>query len=429
MSLDRKIAPEIKEPIDFKISLPLVQKATLKNGVDVYYLDMGTEEAIQISWMFYAGSWNEDKKSQAGATNFMLKNGTSEKSAFEINEFFEYYGAYLNRTCYTETADLTLHTLNKHVSVLLPEVSKLIMDAVFPEEELALFKQNSVQRLKVNLTKSDFVAGRLIDALIYGEEHPYGRYNNAEDYTALTREDLVSFYEKNYKQGYCAIFLAGKLPKGILEELDQHFGSLPFKNHREYKTTRIYRPTPAEQKKHLIINDEKGVQAAIRIARPFPDRSNPDFQPALLLNTLFGGFFGSRLMANIREEKGYTYGIYSYIQNHLGETAWMVSTEAGRDVAEATVEEVYKEMKLLCEEPVDDEELLTTKNYMIGSILGDLDGAFQVMARWRNLLLNNLDEQYFYTSLQTIKNASPEYLMELANKYLKPEAFHELVVI
>ena len=134
-------------------------------------------------------------------------------------------------------------------------------------------------------------------------------------------------------------------------------------------------------------------------------------------------------MANIREEKGYTYGIYSYIQNHLGETAWMVSTEAGRDVAEATIEEVYKEMKLLCEEPVDDEELLTTKNYMIGSILGDLDGAFQIMARWRNLLLNNLDEQYFYTSLQTIKTASPEYLMELANKYLKPEAFHELVVI
>jgi predicted Zn-dependent peptidase len=149
----------------------------------------------------------------------------------------------------------------------------------------------------------------------------------------------------------------------------------------------------------------------------------------MVLNTLFGGYFGSRLMSNIREDKGYTYGIHSYVQNHLQQSAWMISTDAGKDVSEATVEEVYKEMKLMREELVDEEELLTVRNYLIGTILGDLDGPFQIMGRWKNLILNNLDEQYFYNSVQTIKTISAEEIRELAKKYLNPEDFYELIVI
>jgi predicted Zn-dependent peptidase len=148
----------------------------------------------------------------------------------------------------------------------------------------------------------------------------------------------------------------------------------------------------------------------------------------MVLNTLFGGFFGSRLMSNIREDKGYTYGIYSYVQNHIQESAWLISTEAGKDVSEATIEEVYKEMKRLREEEIGEEELLLVRNYMIGGILGDLDGPFQIMAKWKNIILNHLDEQYFYDSVKDIKNVSAERLMELANKYLHPEKFWELVV-
>jgi predicted Zn-dependent peptidase len=171
------------------------------------------------------------------------------------------------------------------------------------------------------------------------------------------------------------------------------------------------------------------VQGAIRIARPFPNRHHPDFKKVMILNTLFGGFFGSRLMANIREEKGYTYGIHSYIQNHIQQTAWMISTEAGKDVCEATIAEVYKEMNLLKEELVDKEELLLVKNYMMGSNLGDLDGPFQIINRWKNLILNDLDENYFNDSMNTIKNITAKELKELADKYLAPEEFFELVVI
>ena len=181
--------------------------------------------------------------------------------------------------------------------------------------------------------------------------------------------------------------------------------------------------------KQRITNDPNGVQGAIRIARHFPNRHHPDFLKVQVLNSLFGGFFGSRLMANIREDKGYTYGIHSYIQNHIQQTAWMVSTEAGRDVCEPAIKEVYHEMKALREELVDEEELLLVRNYMMGSILGDLDGPFQVIARWKNIILNELDESYFYNSINTIKTITAEELKQLAEKYLQPEQFYELVVV
>jgi predicted Zn-dependent peptidase len=186
---------------------------------------------------------------------------------------------------------------------------------------------------------------------------------------------------------------------------------------------------PATEKRYRVTNDPDGLQGAIRIARPFPNRHHPDFLKAQVLNTLLGGFFGSKLMSNIREEKGYTYGIQSYLHNHIQQSAWAISTEAGKDVCEATISEVYKEMKDLREELVDEEELLLVRNYMMGGLLGDLDGPFQVISRWKNIILNGLDENYFYNSIDTIKTISAEELQQLAQKYLQPEEFYELVVV
>ena len=165
------------------------------------------------------------------------------------------------------------------------------------------------------------------------------------------------------------------------------------------------------------------------MAANFPNRHHPDFLKAQVLNNVFGGFFGSRLMSNIREEKGYTYGIYSYLENHIQQSAWVISTEAGRDVCEATVTEVYKEMEILRSEEVDEEELLLVRNYMMGSILGDLDGPFHIINRWKNIILNGLTEDYFYRQINTIKTVTAEELQRLANQYLVPENFYELVVI
>ena len=149
----------------------------------------------------------------------------------------------------------------------------------------------------------------------------------------------------------------------------------------------------------------------------------------MVLNTVFGGYFGSRLMDNIREEKGYTYGIHSYVQSHFQDTALIISTEAGKDVCDDTITEVYKEMALLGEELIDEEELLLIRNYLIGSILGDLDGPFHIIGRWKNIILNNLSGQYFYDTINMIKTITAQQLQDLAKKYLQPDDFFELVVI
>lgn len=422
---DRKHAPEIVDAVNFKLQLKQAEKFVLKNGVEVYAVDAGAEEVLTVEWVFYAGNWFEEQNLVAATTNFLLRNGTSNKTAFQINEYFEYYGSYLNRACYNETATITLHCLSKHIKDLLPSVRELITDSVMPQEELDIYKQNMKQRLKVNLKKSDFVASRLIDVYLYGENHPYGKYSKLEDFDTLNREQLLDFYKKYYQQGKLVLFVAGKLPADMASLLDLYFGDLP---NNPVSLTEIA-SHPSSEKKYRITNDEAGVQGSVRMARPFPNRHHPDFMKVMVLNTLFGGFFGSRLMSNIREEKGYTYGIYSFLQNHIHDTAWMISTEAGKDVCEATIEEVYKEMKLLREEVVDEEELLLVRNYMMGGILGDLDGPFQIMGRWKNIVLNNLTEQYFYDSIQTIKTISAEELKFLAQKYLQPEAFYELVVV
>jgi predicted Zn-dependent peptidase len=311
------------------------------------------------------------------------------------------------------------------VHELLPVVKEMLTDSIFPEQELAIYKQNMQQRLSVNLKKCDFVASRLIDAYLFGKEHPYGKYSDFTDYQALNREQLIDFYKKYYQQGKFVMFVAGKLPKNLEELLNKNFGDLA--NNAVVEPATPF--TPASEKKYRVTNDPSGVQGAIRIVRPFPNRHHPDFLKVQVLNILFGGFFGSRLMANIREEKGYTYGIHSYLQNRIKESAWMISTEAGRDVCEATIKEVYSEMKKLREELVDEDELLLVRNFMIGSILGDLDGPFQIIARWKNIILNGLDENYFYNSINTIKTVSAKELKQLAEKYLQPGEFYELVVV
>ena len=424
--LNRTITPTIKDAVDINLVLKTCDRYDLNNGAHVYALNAGAEEVIMLEFVFYAGNSYEGQNLVAGATNYLLKNGTSKKNAFQINEHFEYYGSYLNRACQNETATITLHCLSKHLKELLPVVREILLDSVFPEEELTIFKQNSRQRLSVNLQKCDFVANRLIDAYLYGEHNPYGKFSSHEDYEALTTEKLRTFFKDHYLNGKAILFAAGRLPADFKILLNEFFGDLRL---NETLPSAFIPQVPIEQKKHRVQNDPNGVQGAIRLARHFPNRHHPDFQKIMVLNNLFGGFFGSRLMTNIREEKGYTYGIHSYLQNHIEQTGWLVSTEAGKEVCEATITEVYNEMNILREELVDDEELLLVKNYMIGTNLGDLDGPFQVISRWKNLALNNLDEKYFYDSVAAIKNVTAEEIRALANKYLQPEDFFELVVI
>jgi predicted Zn-dependent peptidase len=309
----------------------------------------------------------------------------------------------------------------------LPIVSEIITDSIFPVAELDIYRQNMKQRLEVNLKKCDFVANRLVDEYLFGINHPYGKYNSTKTYDDLRRDALEDYHRHFYLHGKCLIFVAGVLPEDLQQQLNKNFGGLPL--NRSVLPEIEHPIISAEEKKYRITNDPNGVQGAVRMARTFINRQHPDFPATQVLNAVFGGFFGSRLMNNIREDKGYTYGIHSYFQNYMHGSSWMISTEAGKDVCEETVKEVYHEMKVLREIPIPDDELLLVKNYLIGTILGDLDGPFHIISRWKNIILNGLNEEYFYTSVDTIKNVDSKKLQELANKYLQPESFYELVVV
>ncbi len=423
-TLERKKAPVITDAVNFKLHLKPYQHFKLNNGVDVYAINAGAEDVMAIEWVFFAGNAYEEKNLVAASTSFLLKGGTTQRNAFALSEYFDFYGAFFNRACYNETATLSLHCLSKHVGELLPVVREVITDSILPQDELDIYRDNMKQRLKVSLQKSDFVADRLIDTYIYGESHPYGKYSKEEDFNALTREELIAFYNYHYKEGKFIVFVAGKLPANIETLLNIHFGDLP---NKPIEDITIAGHT-AQEKKYRITNDNAAVQGSIRMARPFPDRHHPDFLKTLVLNTVFGGFFGSRLMLNIREEKGYTYSIQSYLQNHVHDTAWVVSTEAGKDVCESAIEETFKEMSLLQQKKIGAKELLLVRNFLMGGLLSELDGPFQLIARWKNIILNNLDEDYFNSYVETIKSVSPKELQQLAQQYLNKEDFYNLVV-
>lgn len=426
MNLDRTKSPAITQAIDMNLALKPFTKYTLDNGIPVYAIEAGAQEVLQLEIVFEAGNWYEEKNIIAASTNYLLKNGTTTKTAFQISEEFDFYGAYLNRNCYNETSTLSLHTLSKNLHLLLPTITDILTNCTFPEDELRIYKQNQLQRLQVNLKKCDFVANRLIDEYVYGLHHPYGKYTSTTDYEAVDVESIKQFYNTYYKQGNCKIFISGKLPNNFVELLNIAFGSLPL--NQIPITPKEYHISPAIEKKHSIINDENGVQSAIRLARPFVNRHHPHFIKCQVLNNVYGGFFGSRLMSNIREDKGYTYGIHSFLQNHIQPAAWVISTEAGKEVTDATIEEIYKEMEILKSTLISEDELSLVKNYMLGTLLGDIDGPFQIMGRWKSYILNNLPENYFNYAIHTIKKVTAEELQTLAQQYLNVEEFYELTV-
>lgn len=418
-------APAIKSPDQFEIKLPACEKFRLKNGTPVHYINGGAEDVMKIEWIFSAGNYFENKTGIAVAVNRLIKSGTTKLSSYEISNHFEFYGAFLSTGCYNEWSVVTLEALSKHIRELLPVVAELFHEANFPEKEIDLFKQNSKQRLEVNLKKCDYVANREIAALLYGQDHPYGRSSKIENILLLERDDLTQFYDKYYREAECKIFASGKLPADFTSIMDEYFGGLKLNEHRPVSF--LERNMATEKKTNMTI-EGNGVQSAIRIARDFPEKRHPDFKKAMVLNALLGGYFGSRLMSNIREEKGYTYGIYSYLQNHIQFSSWIITTEAGKDVAQPTITEVYKEMELLTKEPATQEELKLVKNYLIGHQLAALDGPFNIIDRWKSMELYGLDEQYFYETINVIKSVTSEELLELAKKYFIPEAFYDLVV-
>ncbi len=427
MTIDRKVAPAIHDAIEFDYKLPPINTATLDNELKLYWLDAGVQDVVQVDWIFPAGLWHEQRASVAHATAGLLKNGTSKHTAEQINEALEFYGAQLKISAGNDYSTVALYALTKHLPALLPMVYEILTDAIFPEHELEIHKRNAIQRLLVNQRQCEFVANQQIDALLYGEHHPYGRYSKQAGIEGLKRDDLIAFYKERYNLANVKMFMAGKVSENEVRCVNEVFGKIALQH--ASGTQASFETATVAERNHRIINDPNGVQGAIRIGRLFPNRHHPDYAPMVVLNTLFGGYFGSRLMSNIREDKGYTYGIYSSVSPEVHGGSFIIHAETGRDVVDLAIKEIYHEMQALCDAPASEEELLLVKNYLLGSLLGDLDGPFSILQRWRTLILNGFTEEHFNNNVRIYKSVTAKELQALAQKYYNKDDYHEVVVI
>jgi len=300
----------------------------------------------------------------------------------------------------------------------------MITEASFTENELDITVQNSKQRLMVNLQKVDFLAHKEFNERLYGRSHPNGYTTAAEDYDTINSELLRSFHHTTYLEGQCKIILAGKISEQTLKLVDEFFGN-ELRAHSNGTNKSVM--MQADLQKKFFVEKKDAVQSAIRIGRFMVNKQHPDFPKLRVLNTILGGYFGSRLMQNLREEKGFCYGIHSAISSYLHDANFFISTEVGKEVTAAAVEEIYHEVNRLRNEPVPEEELHLVKNYLLGVMLADANGPFNVAEIIRGLIVYGQDESHFNQTIGQIRNVTSEELMALASTYLHPDSMIEVV--
>jgi zinc protease len=421
--LDRKTAPLFNGVENINLIRP--EGTKLANGCNVFTFNSGTQDLVRIEWIFANLRFDPLKPLLNVAVNTMLTDGTSKLTAAQIADKIDFYGAFLQVDYGHDHSQVTLYTLTKHLLSTLPVIKDIITDSIFPEKELETFVRNQQQKLQVSLQKNDFVARRIFNKAVFGGTI-YGMAAEPEDFQSLTRDDLLAHFKKVYQPGNCTIIIAGKADPQILQAVTDSFSG----SWGEVTTTAdITQPgMESASERFIYVEKAEALQSAIRIGRPLVNRPHPDFPGLQVLNTVLGGYFGSRLMANIREDKGYTYGIGSGMTSFKQAGSFFIASEVGADVCKAAVNEIEKEVGLLKDTLIAQEELSLVRNFMLGSLLGSLENVMSHADKFKNLYFAGLDYDYYERYTQTVKNITAEQLKDLANKYFDFDSFYKVIV-
>ncbi|MDG1475672.1 MAG: pitrilysin family protein [Vicingaceae bacterium] len=420
--LDRKKAPKFKQ-VD-NIHFLDVVKTTLDNGIEFNYINGGSQDIVKIDFIFDAGNLYQKKPLIASSTNQLIKEGTENYTALEISEGIDLYGAFFEVENSYDTATLTLYTLTKHLTNVLPFVKEVILRPSFSETEFEIYKNNAIERFKINLEKVSFIARKNFMSAIFEENHPYGSNVEIKDYENLQITDIKNFYKENYNLNNCRILASGKVDKTVISILNNAFGEKkisPKQPNKESTTSKL------KEGSFHYTNKENALQSAIRIGRIFPNKLHKDYYGLQILNTVLGGYFGSRLMSNIREDKGYTYGIGSGIMSLKNAGYFFISTEVGSHVTKNALTEIYKEIEILRTEEIPTEELDLVKNYLLGQLLKSCDGPFSMGAMFENTHEYGLDYSFYNNYIKTIKEITPKTLLVLGVKYFNKSDLTEIV--
>ncbi len=420
--IDRNIAPEIHAIT--KIHFPEVNRQVLSNGTPLYVLASGQQEVAKVEVVFYAGRWQESHRGVASAVAALLKEGTTQMTSLEIANLIDYYGASIQVRSLIDYASVTLFCLTKHLDFLLPLMAELICDASFEESELELYARNQKQKIEVNEKKVEYLGQRLFTEKLYGATHPLGYTTSVGDLLSLKREQLLNFKQQFYTHQNAFILASGKLNDEHLNLINRYLG-VSMNQHKS-----IIQPEAMPDTTNPGLYTEEKVdamQSAIRVGKRFIGRMHPDYPLVKAANLIFGEYFGSRLMSNLREDKGFCYGVYSSIASFLNDAYLCIATEVGVDSTEQALLEIDHELIRLQNDLVKQDELQAAINYRMGVFLSDLDGAFNQHDYLKGLLLFGADKEYAMRYIDTLRGATPQQIQDMAQKYYSVESFIKVV--
>ncbi len=412
------------EPIDDIDFLP-VTEFKLTNGIPVSLIEAGSQDVTRIDWVFPAGSIQAEVPLLASTVANLIFEGTETRSSSQISETLDFYGAYLNAQTYHHNSVITLFCLTRDLPVLLPLVEDIIKNATFDPIEFDIYLNKRRQEHLLESDKVKIIAARKFSQVLFGEDHPYGRKLELYHFDTLKREALIDFYKNAYTPQDCRIVVAGQPGSDLKELLGTYFGS-PQWNPGPFNQNGVGAIQPMEQKFHLI-EREGALQSALRIGRPLFNNQHPDFIALQVVNTILGGYFGSRLMMSVREDKGLTYGIGSSIMPFRKSGMWMIASEVKGEMRQAAIDAIFEEMKRLIKEPVSEHELGLVKNYMLGELLRNFDGPFSSADIYRSLMEFDLDFSFYAEMAKQIRSITAEKIQSLASEYLNPEDFYVVV--
>ncbi len=418
----RSTPPPIR-PIG-KLQLPDCQRITLDNGIPVVALNLGTQEIVKLEVIYRAGRTEEKKRLASRATARILRDGTTSRTGAEIAEQLDFWGASLNAPISLDFSAFNLYSLKKYAERAVPIFADVLQNPIFPEKELETFINGSIQELTVELSKPETVAYRQITELIFGANHPYGWNSIEQTYKEVKREDLVEFYDQFYVPKNALIMVAGRVDDALISLINNELGQKKASG----ETVKYDWTASVETPCRVDFGLPGTLQSAIKIGRRLFPKNHDDHKGLFVLNTILGGYFGSRLMANIREKKGYTYNIYSTLDSMLHDGYFYIATEVNSDRTEVTITEIFREMEKLRTRLVPDSELEMVRNYLLGVVLTSLDGAMNVSDLMKSMLLEDLPFSDFDRLVEVVRGITSREIRELARQYFAPEMMWTVVV-
>ena len=421
--LNRTIAPDFKDIKEIKLVEP--EQIEFANGLKTFIFQAPDLDLIKFEFTFDNVLLQEELSTLNPVLSSMLREGTTSLTSKEIANTIDFYGAYLMPEYSFDHSSMTVYTMRKYADNILPILADILKNSIIPQEELNTHIRNNKQSLQISLQKNDVLARRRFYKEVFKGTR-YGVLPTEESYEAIRRDDLVSLYNKQIQPANCTLFVAGNIDASLIALISTLFGQEWQNSEALDKKTSLQLQTYTTE---LIVEEKPdALQSAVRLGGLNINRKHPDFPALQFVNTLFGGFFGSRLMKNIREEKGYTYSIGSYIGN-LRYTGFMtIASEVGVDVTKQTLEEIQKEFEVLRQEKTSEDEISLVRNYMQGMMLGSLESIFSHVDKFKAVYYSGLGTDYYHYYSQVLKNMNADKVQDIAQQYFDYDKLFKVVV-